>query len=271
MKKLYLISSIIIICFLFINSICFAENAPYYYKYTSIEKISNKIGSEIYENITSTINKTLPIAYCTFVELDNFEHTSSFGKIIGDSLGEYLSRRGYKVIETQLRVKSIAIKKDLGQFGLTRDMNLLRKNFNIQALLVGTYELVNKNSVYISAKLISTFDNSILSSCSFHFGVHNSLKNLFQPESYHKKKIKKINHQGSLGSGEKLLTLDSTQDIRTIQNRLKELGLYEYKIDGIWGKRSKKALKLFKKAHGLAKINKWDLKTQKKLFKGTGL
>ena len=66
------------------------------------------------------------------------------------------------------------------------------------------------------------------------------------------------------------ITLCSAQDVKSIQKRFKELGLYEYAIDGIWGKRSKKALEYFKKAHGLENYTQWDLETQKKLFAQSG-
>ena len=60
-------------------------------------------------------------------------------------------------------------------------------------------------------------------------------------------------------------------DAQKIQARLKELGYYKGRIDGLFGKGSRKALKKFKKDHQLGDNYFWNLETQKALFKGTGL
>lgn len=58
---------------------------------------------------------------------------------------------------------------------------------------------------------------------------------------------------------------------RLIQTRLKDLGYYNKKIDGDFGRGSKNALKNFRKDSGLGDNSTWDLKTQKMLFKNSGL
>ena len=61
------------------------------------------------------------------------------------------------------------------------------------------------------------------------------------------------------------------KDARIIQTQLKKLGYYNKAIDGDFGKGSKKALSTFKKDNGLGNNNTWNLKTQKMLFKNSGL
>jgi len=250
-----------------------------YKSWSRKSKSTYKVAFHLYENINVEINKTYPIAYSTFVEIDDFDKTSTFGIILGDSIGEYLSRRGFNVIETQFREASLLLKKKTGQISLSRDRKHLRENFDIQAVVAGTYKLIDSKSVYISAKLISTVDNSILSACSFQFEMHEDLDDLFRSQAIHAakktskdaKESKQPQEYGKIESGQKTLSLKSKKNIKLIQERFSEIGLYNYKIDGIWGKRTQKALMQFKNVHGLPNPGIWDVQTQKELFKGTGM
>jgi len=59
----------------------------------------------------------------------------------------------------------------------------------------------------------------------------------------------------------------NTDDARIIQERLKELGYFEYNIDGIWGNQSRDALKSFKQHNSMALNSDWDTVTQLLLFR----
>jgi hypothetical protein len=76
---------------------------------------------------------------------------------------------------------------------------------------------------------------------------------------------------GSISSGEVFLNPAVIKDAKIIQKRLSEMGFYNMKVDGALGNGSKKSLGNFKKSNGLANDSVWDLKTQKVLFKGSGL
>ncbi|MFW6005510.1 MAG: peptidoglycan-binding domain-containing protein [Desulfonatronovibrionaceae bacterium] len=76
--------------------------------------------------------------------------------------------------------------------------------------------------------------------------------------------------EGPLASGAMLLVITDNQDASRIQARLKDLGFYTMKVDGIWGPGSKGALEKFQMSSGLQPSGKWDMGTQMKLFAGTG-
>lgn len=254
---------------------CYSETSPYYRDNTSLDVLIDEVAFTLYQNINTSINKSYPIAYSTFVEIDDFDKTSTFGIILGDSIGDYLCRRGFKVVETQFREASLFLNKKAGQVSLSRDRNHLREKFDIQAVVAGSYKLINSEKLYISAKLISTIDNSILSSCSFQFGIHEDLVELFQSQTIHSdvdsNASKHSKEYGKIESGQKMLGPKSKEDIKLIQERFSELGLYKFKIDGIWGERTQNALIQFKKIHRLPNPGIWDIQTQKELFQGTGM
>jgi len=88
------------------------------------------------------------------------------------------------------------------------------------------------------------------------------------------KEVKKLTEtkpqSGPIESGKVFLDPRKKRDAKIIQSRLKELGYYKKRIDGIFGPGSRKALKNFKQDNNLADNSVWDLNTQKILFKNTG-
>lgn len=58
---------------------------------------------------------------------------------------------------------------------------------------------------------------------------------------------------------------DTAQNIRTVQQRLYNLGYYTYKVDGIWGSRTNAAVKKFQKDYGLVADGIVGAKTEKAL------
>jgi peptidoglycan hydrolase-like protein with peptidoglycan-binding domain len=72
-------------------------------------------------------------------------------------------------------------------------------------------------------------------------------------------------------TGETLLDPAVPYDAKLIQTRLADLGLYKGKIDGVWGRNSRAALKSFKEKSGLSDPERWDKETQIQLFLGVSL
>ena len=58
---------------------------------------------------------------------------------------------------------------------------------------------------------------------------------------------------------------DTTANVKMVQTRLKELGYYTYTVDGIFGSRTKKAVKSFQKAQGLVADGIVGARTEKAL------
>ncbi len=83
---------------------------------------------------------------------------------------------------------------------------------------------------------------------------------------YSRKRLK----NGPLARGEVLLNPKVKSNAKVIQARLYYLGYYHGKIDGDFGKNSKKALGYFIADHLKSHYNKWTLNVQKRLFRNTG-
>ena len=71
----------------------------------------------------------------------------------------------------------------------------------------------------------------------------------------------------ALANGETLLNPAVEENAQLIQTRLADLGLYKGPIDGIWGKASQAALRMFKEQNSLVNPQRWDRETQMLLFR----
>jgi len=116
------------------------------------------------------------ILVASFVNIDNLEESSTFGRTLSEYLGSRLTQNGYSVVEMKLR-KSIFMKRAEGEFVLSRDLKEISIRHNAQAIVVGTYS-VGKSVVYISARIIKLADSTILSSYAFKMPLGKNTKKM---------------------------------------------------------------------------------------------
>jgi hypothetical protein len=65
---------------------------------------------------------------------------------------------------------------------------------------------------------------------------------------------------------DRLIDIQTKAGATRVQQRLKALGFYDGKADGLWGPRSRNALRGFKRSAGFADDPNWDLATQRALW-----
>ena len=70
----------------------------------------------------------------------------------------------------------------------------------------------------------------------------------------------------SASQSEPLLDLKTHDGAKVVQARLKSLGYYRYKVDGVWGPKSAAALSRFRRDAGLGSDNAWDLASESALM-----
>lgn len=235
-------------------------------------------GDMLEGNLLCDLDRTLPILSTSFVNLDNLNETSAFGRLIGVQISSRLSQHGYNVVDLRLSNGKVLVKEKNGELALSREMKRIDKFHDAQAVIVGTYCIV-ENWAFVSTRLVSTLDNSILSSYNFSIRMGGLLralvkKNISNAATSNKtvgisdikpEKTKRAgNDPSSIGS--MLLDLTTPLSAKIVQSQLARFGYYTAKIDGKWGKRSRAALASFKRVRGLPNVNEWNMSTQIALF-----
>ncbi len=82
--------------------------------------------------------------------------------------------------------------------------------------------------------------------------------------------LENVLREGPLSSGLILLQPSVPLGAKIIQKRLSDINFYTAEINGKWGKTVRVALRKFKKSMKLPANGKWDMETQKALFRDTG-
>ncbi|MGD9949085.1 MAG: FlgO family outer membrane protein [Desulfobulbus sp.] len=125
-----------------------------------------ELGDKVVENlITQPVPPLIPyqanqpILVTTLVNNDNLNETSSFGRSFQNNLVAGFAQRGYAVKEVKLR-RDLLVELNRGEFMLTRNLAEMAPNQRAQAVVVGTYALINR-VLYLSVRLVSPANQAI--------------------------------------------------------------------------------------------------------------
>ncbi len=260
-----------------------------------VANIANQVLTELRKNLTRPLHRSEPILSTSFVNLNDFNQGSPLGVMLGDYVSGGLTKFGYKVKEIRLDQTNMIIEPKTGEYVLTRNVSKLDNSPQGKVLLVGTYTISPDQRIYLTARLVDSEDGTILSSALISARANQAIRDLagqrvdvraveaeakeVAKEIETKEMVEELVKEGSATvassavpqnqyeTGQIFLSLNVPDDICRVQGRLKDLGLYTYHVDGIWGKRSQHALQVFKRISQLPDPKVWDLETQKKLFK----
>lgn len=117
------------------------------------------------------------ILMSTFVDNNDLEKTSRFGRILQEHIGSRFVQGGYTVREIKL-ADSLSIDKKSGETILSRDLSRLTAEHKAQAILVGTFSRVNR-TLYVSARLINPTNKNIISTDDFQLCMDDDLLAIF--------------------------------------------------------------------------------------------
>lgn len=120
-----------------------------------------------------------PILVTSFVDIDNLQKTSTFGRVVGEQIGSRIAQQGYQVIEMKMRTGSIFVRERLGELVLSRELREISFQHDAYAVVVGTYG-ASKESVYVTAKLVRANDSVILSSYDYWLPVGPDTKKMLK-------------------------------------------------------------------------------------------
>lgn len=124
----------------------------------------------------TVLTPTKPILVASLVNVDDMQSSSTFGRIVSEQIGSRVAQNGYHVIEMKLR-DSVFIQEHRGELLLSRELIDISKAHDAHAVVVGTYA-ASKHVVYVSVKLVSTIDSSILSSYDYSVPVGTDTRQL---------------------------------------------------------------------------------------------
>jgi len=117
------------------------------------------------ENSQVALDPAKPILVTSLVALDDFNQSSSLGRLIGEQMASRFVLSGYSVVEVTLR-KDLLVTQGGGQFMLSRDVKDISRLNSAQAVVVGTYAVAEED-IFLNLRLIRAGDGKILAAHDF--------------------------------------------------------------------------------------------------------
>ncbi len=119
------------------------------------------LGDQLF--VSNTFKGKFPsIILTSFVELNKFEKTSTFGRLLSESMFNELHVRNFKV--TDFRGKPAVSVNAQGEFHITRDVQKLKDHIDAtEYIVVGTYVKFENDSVLINSRIMDSESGEIIS------------------------------------------------------------------------------------------------------------
>lgn len=119
----------------------------------------------------------MPILVTTFVDNNDLQQTSKFGRILQEHIASRLVQLGYTVREIKM-ASTLTIEPKSGETILSRDLAKISGEHQAQAILVGTVSR-SERILYISARLINPVNNNILATDDYRLCMDDNILAMF--------------------------------------------------------------------------------------------
>lgn len=165
-------------------SSCSTLNCTRFESMLGAEKNLISFSHSIAEDLVSTAlpplaprNPNKPIMTTTFVDNNDLQQTSKFGRTLQEHATSRLVQLGYTVQELKFR-SNLLIEPESGETMLSRHLQNLKGGHKAQAIMVGTFSHTGR-TMYISARLIDPTNSNIISSQDYKLCMDDSVLEMF--------------------------------------------------------------------------------------------
>ena len=185
---LFLLSRLVItrvlLCILFFCSGCTSFNCTRLENLlgtdTNLIQFSYTIADHLTERALPPLiprHPDMPILVTTFVDNNDLEQTSHFGRVLQEHIASRLVQLGYTVREMKLS-NTLHIEPKSGETILSRELTQISSGQQAQAILVGTISRTNR-ILYISARLINPVNSNILATDDYNLCMDRDILSMF--------------------------------------------------------------------------------------------
>lgn len=136
----------------------------------TLEASITSLATQMMQNAKINTNKSVLIT--SFVRLDNFKKTSEFGRLVGESLINELSNRGFNVIE--FRGQMAVSVNEHGEYFITRNTSKMNEKIVNSYVVVGTYSR-QFGKIVLNARVMDNANGQIITSARsvYEHGLRN--------------------------------------------------------------------------------------------------
>ncbi len=165
---------------------------------TSLFQVAQAIAVQLKNNVKEGQIGDWPCIVATFVDIDNLEHSSRFGRVLAEAVGTEMFRYGADIKDVR-PAKALYFQPGTGELILSRDAKKLADSVSARAVITGTYT-DSATSVIVNVRLIDLYNGKVISVAGEEIAKTKSIDVLL----------------GSTGSQEESEPEPTTYDIQTL-------------------------------------------------------
>lgn len=166
------------ICTMVIASSGCVSMKAYWNLDADLKDYSYKAAEKLVERAVPPIAPEQTILVASFVNINNIETSSAFGRTISEQVASRLTQMSYKIVQMKLR-KSVYMKKSEGELFLSREVYAISNEHKAKYVLVGTYSAANI-VVYVNASIVRLSDNRVVASYDYEVPLGANNRTLLQ-------------------------------------------------------------------------------------------
>lgn len=147
---------------------------------TNLVDFSYKIADTLVERTIPPLvpgHPDMPVLVTTFVDNNDLQETSKFGRILQEHIVSRLVQLGYTVREIKM-ASTLTIEPKSGETILSRELAKISGEHEAQAILAGTISR-SERILYISARLINPINNNILATDDYRLCMDDNILAMF--------------------------------------------------------------------------------------------
>lgn len=145
----------------------------------TLNQVSSFLANQLAHNRNLKNVSDSRIAVASFVNMNNLDETDRLGMALAENMMHEMHVRGFGVVDFKTR-QSLKVKPN-GDFVFSRDINELRKEYNIHYFLSGTFTR-GADGVVINARLVQA-DTSLVVSTGQSFLSNRDLQRILNEQS----------------------------------------------------------------------------------------
>lgn len=119
-----------------------------------------------------------PFIVATLANIDALEQSSTLGRVVSEQVASRLTQLGRGVVELKVR-NGIYMKRNEGEFMLTREIKEVAAAHKAQGVIVGTYA-ESAAFVHVSLKLVDPANSLVLSAYDYTLPLDRQIKSMLR-------------------------------------------------------------------------------------------
>jgi hypothetical protein len=183
MKLKYFVYAILIGLFVLPLISCAPQKGAFQQKYMSnFTAVHERAADNLVANCGLNLDKGQPIIVTSLANIDDLQKSSTLGRMSSEMIAGRLAQHGFMVREVKMSDTDIFVSEEQGEMILSRDLQQIGQEHDVQGFVVGTYAVGQKYrhydaDVFISLRYVNV-DNNIV--CSSNYTVRNTDPALWQ-------------------------------------------------------------------------------------------